>query len=138
MKRLEIFTLASCMVIHAVTGAVARPFERQVVNCESTVQGIWLKPGRYELLLETGGGSGATYNNFYTFASDRISRDKLIAKIAFTFSFSGGRGVENNFVEWANGQKEGVKYKPLNSSFYKFEYSFEKGGYLRCINVSRD
>jgi hypothetical protein len=69
------------MVIHAVTGAVARPFERKVVNCESTVQGIWLKPGRYELLLETGGGAGATYNNFYTFASDRISRDKLIAKI---------------------------------------------------------
>jgi len=108
------------------------------VSQQFKVSGLSPDAGRYELLLETGGGAGATYNNFYTFASDRISRDKLIAKIAFTFYFSGGRGVENNFVEWANGQKEGVKYKGLNSSFYKFEYSFEKGGYLRCIHVSRD
>jgi hypothetical protein len=139
MKKLESFILAGFILTHAATGAVARPVEQQVVNCESTVQGIWLKPGRYqELILETYGGAGGTFNDIYAFAPNMHSRGRLIAKIAFTYYFSGGRTVENNFVEWPNGQREGVGYKSLNSGFYKFEYSFKKGGYLRCISVSRD
>jgi hypothetical protein len=139
MKKLESVILAGFILTHAATGAVARPIEQHVVACESTVQGIWLKPTRYqELILETYGGAGGTFNNIYAFAPSMPGKGRLIAKIAFTFYSSGGRTVENNFVEWPNGQREGVGYKSLSSGLYKFEYSFKKGGYLRCVDVSRD
>ena len=125
MKSLRFLSIVCLFVSCSASKALAWPAEHSNYDCQSTIQGIWLKPGYYPELIEIKtGGAGGSLQDFYTSRNGR-SEDRLIVRFANYYRTGGTRYV----ATWPNGQTEGFNLSSMGNGF---QYTLDKGGYLRC------